>query len=120
MKIAVTARSPEITSEVDPHFGRTAFFMVMETEDGNWSTQPNQQNVEALQGAGLQAAKQIVDLGVSVVLTGNMGPKAFAALAAAGIAVVLGAQGSVEKAAAQYAAGQLQPAAGPNRESHGV
>ena len=82
MKIAVTSQGPDLNSQVDPRFGRAKSFLVVDTETGEFSVHDNTQNLNAAQGAGIQAGRTVVDLGVSAVVTGNVGPKAFATLQA--------------------------------------
>ena len=53
-----------------------------------------------------------------MVLTGNVGPKASAALQAADIAVVTGLSGTVEEAIASYLSGGHAPTAGPTVDGH--
>jgi len=48
-------------------------------------------------GAGIQAARMLVKLGVSVVLTGQCGPNAFNTLAESGVWVVTGCSGEVQQ-----------------------
>ena len=118
MKIAVTAQGQDSGSQVDPRFGRAMYFIVIDSDSGQCTAHSNELNVNAAQGAGIQAARAVAQLGVAAVLTGNVGPKAFAALQAAGIQVYLGASGTVAEAVAQWKAGSLQPAGKPNVEGH--
>jgi predicted Fe-Mo cluster-binding NifX family protein len=78
----------------------------------------NAQNLNALQGAGVQAGQAVARLGAEAVLTGHVGPKAFHALSAAGIAVCTGATGTVREAVEQFKAGQLQAAQKPDVAGH--
>ncbi len=116
MKIAVTAQGRDLDAAVDPRFGRATCFVVVDTETGAFSVTDNAQNLNAPQGAGIQAGKNVVDLGVEALITGNVGPKAFATLTAAGIAIHTGATGSVGEAIEQFKAGALESAAGATVE----
>lgn len=118
MKVAVTAQGPDVTSAVDPRFGRAKYFVVVDTETGEATAHDNAQILNAVQGAGIQAARNVVDLGVSAVITGNVGPKAFAALGAAGVTVHIGAEGSVQEAVTRFASGQMKNTDRPNVDGH--
>ncbi len=107
MKIAVTATGNAPDCEVEPRFGRAPGFLVYDTDSDAWAYEDNQVNLNAAQGAGIQAAERVVRAGASVLLTGHCGPKAHKVLTAAGVAIYAGAQGSVEGAVRQYRAGQL-------------
>jgi len=118
MKVAVTSQGADLTSEVDPRFGRARCFIVFDTDTGNFSTHDNTQNLNAAQGAGIQAARSVADLKVEAVVTGNVGPKAFSVLQQANVKVYLGATGSVKDALEQFQSGQLASASQPNVEGH--
>lgn len=85
MKVAVTSYGENLSGKVDRSFGRAKWFVVVDTEKGTFEVYSNKQNVNAAQGAGIQAAQNISNLGVDVVLTGNVGPNAFRTLSAASI-----------------------------------
>ena len=108
MKIAVTSQGKDMESDVDARFGRAKYFIVVDTEDGSFKAADNAQNVNAVQGAGIQAGQKIVALGVKSVITGNIGPKAFSVLRAAEIEVFLKAEGTVREAIESFKAGELQ------------
>jgi len=120
MKVAVTAQGPQLTSAVDPRFGRARCFVVVDTETGQWSAADNAQNLNAAQGAGIQAGRTVVGLGVEAVISGHVGPKAFATLRAGGVAVYTGATGTVAAAVEQFKAGKLDKADGADVEGHWV
>jgi len=87
MKVAITAGGENLNSLVDRAFGRTKWFVITDPDGGNVEVLENSQNVNAAQGAGIQAAQHIANKSVDVLLTGNVGPNAFRALEAASIRV---------------------------------
>ena len=87
-KIAVTSEGPSLDDQVDPRFGRAAGFVVVDLETMGTNYIDNGQTQVMGQGAGIQAAELIARAGVSCVLTGFVGPKAFQALSAVKIRVV--------------------------------
>ncbi len=120
MRVAVSSRGTDMASEVDPRFGRAKFFIVVDTDSDEFTVHDNVQNLNAPQGAGIQAAQNVVGLDVAAVLTGNVGPNAFATLEAGNVQVYVNATGSVEHAVEQFKAGRLECVASPNVEGHWV
>jgi predicted Fe-Mo cluster-binding NifX family protein len=118
LKIAVTAQGPTLESLVDPRFGRAKHFVMADTESDAFTSHDNAQNLNAPQGAGIQAAQIVVRLGAEAVLTGHVGPKAFAVLTAANVAVYTGAGGSLREAIDAFKAGKLQAAQTADVEGH--
>ncbi len=118
MKVVVTSQGQDMSSPVDPRFGRARFFVLDDTESGEFSASDNSQNLNAAQGAGIQAGRNVVGLGAAAVLTGHVGPKAFATLQAGGIAVYSGAAGTVADAIEQFKAGKLKPSASADVQGH--
>jgi len=107
MKIAVTSLGESLESPVDQRFGRARYFVLYETESGEWSAHDNKQNLEAAQGAGIQAGQHVVDLGAEAVITGHCGPKTFQTLLAASIDIYQEVAGSVQEAIDAFKAGTL-------------
>lgn len=118
MKICVTAQGTDKDSQVDPRFGRAANFIIHDTDTGGFEILDNKQNLQAAQGAGIQAAQKAAGSGAKAVITGHVGPKAFSALQAAGIEIFIGARGTVAEAIAAYKEGKLEKAAGADVEGH--
>jgi predicted Fe-Mo cluster-binding NifX family protein len=120
MRIAVTSQAKDLSGDIDPRFGRTRYFLLVDTETMGFEVIENTQNLELPQGAGIQAAQNLAEHQPEVVLTGNCGPKAFKTLQAAGIKVVVGVGGRIEKALQSYLRGEYQPATDANVEGHWV
>ena len=118
MKIAFSAQGKDTTSQTDPRFGRAKYFVVVDSETGAFTAHDNSQNLNAPQGAGIQAAKNVNDFGAEAVVSGNVGPKAFAALQTAGIEIYTGASGTVQEALEAFKAGTLNKASKANVEGH--
>ena len=109
MKVVVSAQAASWDAKVDPRFGRAPVFALIDTETGTLTAIVNEAD-ESAQGAGVQAAATVSRAGATVVLTGHCGPKAFAALTAAGVRVFNGAEGTVASALAGFRAGKLSEA----------
>ena len=120
MKIAVTAQGNGLEASIDPRFGRAAQFVVYDVDTGAIETVDNTQNLQAAQGAGIQAAQNVANLGVECVLTGHCGPKAFRVLQTAGIGVIVGVDGTVGEAVERFKKGELKPTGAADVEGHWV
>jgi predicted Fe-Mo cluster-binding NifX family protein len=118
MKIAVSAKGDKLSSEVDPRFGRAAYFIIYNIEDDSFEAISNENNAQAVQGAGVQAAQTVADKGVKWVISGNMGPKAFAGLKAAGIKFAAIEKGTVEEAIKLIKENKLQEVSEANTRGH--
>ena len=122
MKVAVTSYGEDRKSKVDYSFGRCKYFVVMETETASLSAHKNDQNIQAAQGAGIQAARNLANAGVSEVITGNVGPNAFKTLKAAGIKIHLLPPGTqtVEEALLLWERGETTKATEATVEGHWI
>jgi len=118
MKIAVTSKGTDLASEVDPRFGRASYILIIDSETFDFEVLDNKVNVNALKGAGIQAASMVSDKGVEVLLTGFCGPNAFKTLKAAKIGVANDAGGSVRDAVQTFLDGKLPLSDGANVEGH--
>jgi predicted Fe-Mo cluster-binding NifX family protein len=120
MKIAVTSYGEELGSKVDRSFGRARWFVVIDPDEGTFQTHSNKQNVDAPQGAGIQAAQNIANLGVDAVLTGNVGPNAFRTLNAASVKIFVFEKSveTVEEALSEWKAGSLEEVTDATIEGH--
>ena len=107
MKIAVTSKSNNLKSEIDPRFGRCSYFIIVDVETMSFDSISNKSSM-ASSGAGIQAAQTIAKAGVEAVITGNMGPNAFQTLSAAGITVFTVANGTIKKTIEKYKKGELE------------
>jgi predicted Fe-Mo cluster-binding NifX family protein len=120
MKVAVTSKGRTLESPMDPAFGRAKGFIVVDTDSGEFEFVGNEQNVNAAQGAGIQAAGNVANLGVECVISGHCGPKAFRTLSAAGVKVMVGGSGTVGEVLEKFKAGELSAAEEADVESHWV
>ncbi len=118
MKMAITASGNTLASNLDPRFGRASNFIVVDTETDGFTVHDNRQNLNAAQGAGIQAAQNVVALGVQAVVSGNAGPNAFRVLNAAGIDVYLCGDGTVGDAVARFKKGELKKIEAANVDGH--
>jgi predicted Fe-Mo cluster-binding NifX family protein len=98
MRIAVSSQGTELSSNVDPRFGRAPYFIIFDTGDESFKVINNEQNVNAAQGAGVQTAQRIAGEKVDMVVSGNLGPRAFQIITAAGVKSALLADGTVSQA----------------------
>jgi len=117
MKIAITSTGKTLDSQVDPRFGRAANFIIVETQTMDFTVLENE-SVAAAGGAGISAAKAVIDADAEAVLTGNCGPNAQRTLSTAGVKLYTGATGTVKETADLFKNGKLTEAAGPNVEPH--
>ena len=106
MKICVTATAGDLNAQVDPRFGRCQYFVIVDSETMAFEAMANEA-IAAPGGAGIQAAQTMVNKGVDVVISGNIGPNAFQVLSTAGVKIATGAYGTVQEATEMYKSGKL-------------
>jgi predicted DNA-binding protein (UPF0251 family)/predicted Fe-Mo cluster-binding NifX family protein len=116
-KIGISAVSPEIASDIDPLFGRCRYLIVVNMETMAFEIMENSGAADG-GGAGIAAAKNLVEKDIEAVITGNCGPNAYNALTAAGVKVFTGVSGTVEEAVKNYKAGILVASYKPNVAGH--
>ncbi|GAH71879.1 unnamed protein product [marine sediment metagenome] len=104
-------------SQVDPRFGRAAYFVIVDTETMDFSVIENE-SAAAAGGAGISSGKVVIDADVEAVLTGNCGPNAERTLTAAGVKLYTAVTGTVAEAVELFKSGKLTEAAGPNVQPH--
>lgn len=117
MKVVVTSTGANLDAEVDPRFGRCAYFVIVETDDMSFKALPNP-NVAAGGGAGIGAGQLMADENAQAVITGSVGPNAYRTLEAAGIQVITGASGTVRQAVEQFVSGKLSPTSNATVAGH--
>ncbi len=114
-KIAVTSEGPNLDDRVDPRFGRAAGFILVDPQTMHFEYVDNGASQVMAQGAGIQAAESVSRAGADVLLTGFVGPKAFQALAAAGIDVGQEVDGlTVREAVRRFINGAIPLTHAPN------
>lgn len=119
MKIAISARGQGLDAQVDPRFGRAEYFLIIDTDSGKvLKVIDNMASQDAAHGAGINAATVVAEAGVNAVLTGHVGPKAFAVLNAAGIKIVTDVSGTVREAVERFKQGGLKEVSGPDTDAH--
>ena len=117
MKIAVSSSGKDLNSQVDPRFGRCAYFVIVETNDMSFEAFDNE-SIALGGGAGIQAAQFVASKGAKAIVTGNVGPNAVQTLSAAGVQVFVGQSGTVREVIENYTRGKINSTSTPNVADH--
>lgn len=104
MKIAISAQQNSLTSPLDPRFGRARGFIIYDTESRTHEWLDNQ-NMDLAQSAGIQTAQMVVQAGAQAVITGQVGPKAQAALEQGNIRIISTGAANVQQAIDEFVSG---------------
>jgi len=92
----VSAKGSDLDAEVDPNFGRAAYFLIVDPATLEYESFINP-NAQAGHGAGIQSAQFVAGRSVSTVVTGQVGPNARQVLDQAGVRVIGVTGGSVRQ-----------------------
>jgi len=120
MKVAITTAGEDLSSPLELRFGRATAFLIYDTESGNFSRLDNTQQLNAAQGAGIQAAQAVVNAGAKALISGHCGPKAFQVLKMGKVDIYLAKGGSVQEALNELKEGTLETASDADVEGHWV
>ena len=96
MLIAITAQGNSLQSEIDPRFGRAAYYLIINTETDEVNVHDNSDGINASNGAGTGAAQTLSEYGVEALYTGSVGPKAADVLKQANIPYYENITGTVQ------------------------
>lgn len=118
MKVVFTTSGNDLHAPLDSRFGRAARFLVYDLASETFELFDNQQNMNAAQGAGIQAAEVVARLGGAALVTGHCGPKAFRVLLASGVKIYNTEARTVAEALELYRAGKLTEAKAADVEGH--
>jgi predicted Fe-Mo cluster-binding NifX family protein len=117
MKVAVSSNGNNLDAQLDPRFGRCAFFLVVNPDDMSFEALNNESAAQG-GGAGIQAAQFLASQGVGAVITGNCGPNAVQTLSAAGVDLFAGQAGTVKEVVEKFKKGNLRPTSEATVNSH--
>ncbi len=108
MRVGVSATGGNLNARIDDRFGRCPWFLVVDTDSLEFDALQNRHAEEAM-GAGMAAAKDLVDKHVDAVISGQVGPKAYEVLRALSIDIFLVSGGiTVKDALERLKKGELQ------------
>ena len=117
MKVAVSSNGEDLNAQLDPRFGRCAYFLVVNPEDMSFEAFNNESAAQG-SGAGIQAAQFLASQGVEAVIRGNCGPNAVQTLSAAGVELFGGQTGTVREVVERFKNGHLKPTSEATVDSH--
>ncbi len=109
MKIAISSTGKTLESEIDPRFGRCAYFLIVEIENKKIKNFKAIENTakEQAGGAGITAAEIVANEKPDAVITTNLGPRASSVFSQFGIKTYQG-QGKVKDAVQDFIDGKLK------------
>lgn len=117
MKICITSQGKTLDSQIDPRFGRCAYFIIIDPDTMEFEAIENS-SAQSMGGAGIQSGQLISSKGIKALITGNVGPNAFQTLQASGIEMITGVSGVVKDAAIKYKTGVFKPTNSSTVGSH--
>ncbi len=117
MKLAVSSRGQTLDSQMDPRFGRCAYFLIYDTDNNTFEAFENE-SVMLGGGAGIQSAEFVASKGAKAVLTGHCGPNAANTLAAAGVKLYVGHSGTVKECIDKFNSNELESTQTADVPSH--
>jgi predicted Fe-Mo cluster-binding NifX family protein len=115
-RIAMTSTGKTLEDPIDMRFGRCPYYLLIESDDSVKAISNCARNAGG--GAGIQAAQQVVNEDVDVVITGEIGPNAFQVLSAANIEIVLASPGRGTEILKEYRLNRLARAEAETHPGH--
>jgi predicted Fe-Mo cluster-binding NifX family protein len=117
-RVAFTAAGRDLDAPLELRFGRAPLFLIYDLDRETFEVIDNEPNLNAVQGAGIQAAEAVIRTGARAVVTGHCGPKAFRVLQAAGVTVHVSQARTISEALAELRSGSLEVARDADVEGH--
>ncbi len=107
MKIAISVKGNDLSSPLNPQYGRALNFLLIDENTNEVSVLYNEESANLSHGAGVRTTQRLARCGVSVVITGRTGPKATSALQTANIDVYYSRDKTAAEALDRYRKNEL-------------
>ena len=108
MLLAITAMEQEMTSQMDPRFGRAKNIMFFDSESFELKEVVENPNFDASGSAGIKTTELIIDRGTDIIISGHVGPNAMTAIKGGGIKLYKSEIKSINEVLDDYKAGKLE------------
>ncbi|MDY6865008.1 MAG: NifB/NifX family molybdenum-iron cluster-binding protein [Halobacteriota archaeon] len=80
--------------------------MFLDSDTMDFSSLPNEYKTDE-HDVGIIASERLIEKGIEMLITGNVGPNALSILSSSGIEIITGAMGTVSYAIKMYKKGKL-------------
>ncbi len=121
MKIAISSTGKDLDSEVDSRFGRCPYFLFVEVDKENKEIKDFEvvENEAQTQtgGAGITAGELVGNKEPDVIITTNMGPRAFQIFEQINIKIYRG-QGKIKDVVQEFLEGNLEEISSASGPQH--
>jgi predicted Fe-Mo cluster-binding NifX family protein len=107
MKIAISSADGKFDSPFSDHFGRSKYFIFIDTKTRYWEAKPNPASV-AQSGAGAQVVQFLADNGVKATISAQYGPTALTTLNVGDIQAFVADSGSPAELLEKFLANELE------------
>ena len=108
MKICVSAMGRDIDAQIDWKFGRCPFFVIVDPDTMALEAVPNKNSIDVAGRAFCIAhPEMLLNKGVDLVISGNIGPNIYHMFHAAGVDIATLTAGTVKEAVEMYKSGGL-------------
>lgn len=115
--VVVPSEGAALASPVSPMFGRSRYFLIVDTNTGDTKVIKNEFRTET-HAVGLRVAHLILNEKAGVAVARNIGPEPFNNLTARGVVVYVGNPRTVREAVQQLTDGKLVRAQEPTVQVH--
>ncbi|MGB2727441.1 MAG: NifB/NifX family molybdenum-iron cluster-binding protein [Halobacteriota archaeon] len=108
MKICVTAAAGDLNARVHWEFGRSRYFVIVDPDTMAFEAVPNKSRIDETGKAFCIAHPEtLLNKGVDLVISGNIGPNIYHMLHTAGVDIATLTAGTVKEAVEMYKSGGL-------------
>ena len=117
MKVIVSSLGKDLDSKISPVFGRTQWFILVDTDDMSYESFENPATSQN-SGAGIMAAQFVLKKGSASVLSANVGPNAFEVLQAGSVSCYITENGTVREAVDSFINDKLKKMGSATADNH--
>jgi len=117
MKVIISSSGDSIDSSISPVFGRTEYYLLVDTEDLTHESFVNPASSQS-SGAGIQAAQFVLKKDPGSVISSSIGPNAYEVLTAGSVPCYTASGGTIRETIMAFNQGDLPLMGAANANSH--